>query len=177
MIIKNAETLDEHFKNIHTIENTVSNIDYRKESTSWKKDQFRKSYEWKRFCKHMISIRNNQCEICHTNKDLIVHHKDPIRYADLSNVNNFAVLCCSCHLKVEANCKSQELMDAHPEYKKWYTLYPYSYDNMKWQSGYLTIKKWDREIKAEINKPENVVKIRQRNEALAFMKKHPELFQ
>lgn len=177
MIVSKPTTLDEWFKLNHSLDNTVSNIDYRKEHTSWQKDQFRKSAEWKNFCKHMLSIRNNQCEICHTSENLIVHHKDPLRYTDLSDVNKFAVLCNKCHLKIEANCKSQELMDAHPEYKKWYTLYPYSYDTTKWQSGYRTIRRWDRERKAEINKPETTVSLKQRNEALRFMKDHPELFE
>lgn len=177
MIVQKTYNLTDEIKQRNALDNTVSNVDYRKEYTSWKKSQFRKSWKWQNFCKHMLNLKHNQCEICHTNKDLIVHHKDPIRYEDLSDVTKFAVLCCSCHLKVEANCKSQELMDAHPEYKKWYTLYPYSFDTVKWQSGYRTIKKWDREIKAEINKPEYTVKIKQRNEALHFMKAHPELFE
>lgn len=177
MIIKNQENLADQIKQSHNLDNTVSGVDYRKEYTSWKKSQFRKSWKWQSFCKHMLSIRNNQCEICHTTKDLIVHHKDPLRYENLSNVNDFAVLCCSCHLKVEANCKSQELMNQHPEYKKWYTYYPYERDTVKWQSGYRTIKNWDREIKAEINKPETTISIKQRNEALHFMKAHPELFE
>lgn len=177
MIVKQAESWSEWFALQHTLDNTVSKIDYRKEITSWKKSQFRKSWEWKEFCKRMLRLRNNQCEICHTDKDLIVHHKDPLKYEDLSNVNNFAVLCCRCHLKVEANCQSQELMDAHPEYKKWYTLYPYSYDTVKWQSGYRTIRKWDRDRAAEINRPKYVVPKSKRDEALRFMKQHPELFE
>lgn len=177
MIIKNQETLGEQIKQSHNLDNTVSNVDYRKDYTSWKKSQFRKSWTWKSFCQRMLNLRNNQCEICHTTKDLIVHHKDPLNYEKLTNVNDFAVLCNKCHLKIEANCKSQELMDLHPEYKKWYTYYPYSYDTVKWQSGYRTIQRWDRERKAEINKPESFVKTKQRNEALRFMKDHPELFE
>lgn len=177
MVVHSTENLSERIAQQHALDNTVSNVDYRKDWTSWKKGQFRKSDKWKDFCKHMLLIRGSKCEICHTEKNLIVHHKDPLRYEDLSDVNKFAVLCCRCHLKVEANCRSQEAMDAHPEYKKWYTLYPYSYDTVKWQSGYRTIKRWDREIKSEINRPENVVKVKQRNEALKFMKAHPNLFQ
>lgn len=176
MIVERTETLSEEIRQRNMLDRTVSNVDYRKQWTSWKKDQFRKSSKWKDFCKHMLSIRDNKCEICHTEKDLIVHHKNPLDYENLSNVNDFAVLCCRCHLKVEANCKSQELMDAHPEYKKWYTYYPYSYDTVKWQSGYRTIKRWDRERKAEINKPLEVVSAKKRNEALHFMKLHPEFF-
>lgn len=177
MILRNSETLSEHIQQRNMLDNTVSNVDYRKEWTSWKKDQFRKSWKWREFVKHMLSIRNNQCEICHTDKDLIVHHKNPLKYEDLSNVNDFAVLCCRCHLKVEANCKSQELMDAHPEYRKWYTYYPYSHDTVKWQSGYRTIKRWDREREATINRPEIVKSKKDRDEALHFMKAHPELFE
>lgn len=177
MIVESTDSLYDHIKQRNALDNTVSNVDYRKSYTSWRKGEFRKSYRWKDFCKHMLSLRDNQCEICHTDKDLIVHHKDPLRYEDLSDVNKFAVLCCRCHLKVEANCRSQEAMDAHPEYRKWYTLYPYSYDTVKWQSGYRTIKRWDRERKAEINKPEATVTAKQRNEALKFMKDHPELFE
>lgn len=177
MIVQGASTLGESIKLQHSLDNTVSNVDYRKEWTSWKKDQFRKSWKWREFVKHMLSIRNNQCEICHTDKDLIVHHKNPLKYEDLSNVNDFAVLCCRCHLKVEANCKSQELMDAHPEYRKWYTYYPYSHDTVKWQSGYRTIKRWDREREATINRPEHPVTKQKRDEALKFMKDHPELFE
>lgn len=177
MIVKSVETLGEQIKLQHSLDNTVSGVDYRKQWTSWKKDQFRKSREWKDFCKHMLSIRNNQCEICHTTKDLIVHHKNPLDYENLSNVNDFAVLCCSCHLKIEANCQSQEKMDAHPEYRKWYTYYPYDHDPVKWQSGFRTIRRWDRERKAEINKPEHPITKQKRDEALRWMKQHPELFE
>lgn len=177
MIVGSADTLADQVKLQHTLDNTVSSVDYRKQWTSWKKDQFRKSSKWRDFVKHMLMIRSNKCEICHTDKDLVVHHKNPLDYENLSDVDDFAVLCCRCHLKIEANCKSKELMDAHPEYKKWYTYYPYSYDTVKWQSGYRTIKRWDRERAAEINKPKTVVAKKQRDEALQFMRAHPELFE
>lgn len=176
MIVKKADNLFDWLDQERNLDNTVSAVDYRKELTSWQKSEFRKSPEWKYFVKHMLNLRNHQCEICHTSEQLVVHHKDPLRYKDLSNVNNFAVLCCRCHLKIEANCRSQELMDAHPEYRKWYTFYPYSFDTMKWQSGYRTIKRWKRENIADINRPENVKSKKQIAEALHFMKQHPEFF-
>lgn len=177
MIVKNCESYSDWLDREVHLDNTVSNVDYRKENTSWRKSQFRKSSTWKSFVQRMLNLRNNECEICHTKENLIVHHKDPLRYVDLSNVNNFAVLCNKCHLKVEANCRSQELMDAHPEYSKWYTLYPYSYDPVKWQSGYRTLKRWKREMLADINKPEIVKTNKDCREALQFMKAHPELFE
>lgn len=177
MILNRSENLSEYLKTQHNLDNTVSGVDYRKSQTSWEKSQFRKSHEWLSFCEKMLYLRNHQCEICNTSENLIVHHKDPIRYKRLINTDDFAVLCNKCHLKVEANCKSQELMDAHPEYKKWYTYYPYTYDAVKWQSGHRTIKRWDRERRADINKPETIVNVKQRNEALQFMKDHPELFE
>lgn len=176
MIVKSPDNLSEWLDLERNLDNTVSNVDYRREQTSWEKSQFRKSYEWKRFCEHMLNLRNHECEICHNSNDLVVHHKDPIHYTDLSDVNKFAVLCNRCHLKVEGYCKSQELMDAHPEYRKWYTLYPYGYDTIKWQSGYRTVKRWKREIASNINRPENVQSKKEVNEAVKFMKEHPELF-
>lgn len=176
MIVKGVESLSEWVERERNLDNTVSGVDYRKEHTSWKKSKFRESYEWKMFVKHMLNLRNHQCEICHTGEDLIVHHKDPLKYADLSNVEHFAVLCNRCHLKIEGYCRSQELMDAHPEYRKWFTFYPYNYDPVKWQSGSRTIKRWKREESATINKPENTKSKKVIAEALHFMKQHPELF-
>lgn len=155
--------------------NTVSGIPTRGPDETWKKSQFRKSYQWKHFCAVLIAARGGQCERCHKTEHLVVHHKDPLRYTDLQ-AEKFAVLCNSCHLVIESQCKSTEQMMAHPENRKWHTYYPYNKDPVKWQSGTGTQLKWKREREAQINKSEYTPTKEQAKEAFFFMKEHPELF-
>lgn len=154
---------------------SVSDIPTRSSDESWRKAQFRKTEQWKSFCKRVILVRGSQCERCHSTQRLIVHHKDPLCYTDLE-ASKFAVLCNSCHLIIESQCKSEELMQAHPENRKWHTYYPYNKDAVKWQSGTGTQLKWKLEREATINKPEWTPSKSQAKEAYQFMKAHPELF-
>lgn len=167
--------LSDQTKQFNNYMNTVSGIPTRGPDESWKKAQFRKSYKWRSFCKYLINLRGCQCERCHSPDNLIVHHKDPLNYEDLK-VEKFAVLCNSCHLIIESQCKSEEQMLAHSENRKWHTYYPYNRDPVKWQSGTGTQLKWKRERTAQINKVPYTPTKAQAKEALAFMKEHPELF-
>lgn len=167
--------LSEAISNRNNLMSTVSGISTRGSDETWRKSQFRKSYKWKNFCQVLILARNSQCERCHKTQNLIVHHRDPLRYDDLQ-AEKFAVLCNSCHLIIESQCKSEEQMRAHPENRKWHTFYPYNKDPVKWQSGTGTQLKWKREREAQINKPAYTPSKAQAKEAYLFMKEHPELF-
>lgn len=168
-------TLAESNEQFNNRMNTVSGISTQSPEETWRKNQFRKSYQWKHFCSVIISARGKQCERCHKTEDLVVHHKDPLHYEDLQ-AEKFAVLCNSCHLIIESQCKSEEQMKAHPENRKWHTYYPYNKDPVKWQSGTGTQLKWKRERSATINRPEYTPTKEQAKEAYEFMKLHPELF-
>lgn len=167
--------LSEEIKLRNSRMNTVSGIRTRESQESWKKAKFRKSYEWKHFCETLIIARGGKCERCHSSDRLVVHHKDPLHYSDL-RAEKFSVLCNSCHLIIESQCKSEEMMKAHPENRKWHTFYPYNHDPVKWQSGTGTLNKWVREASADINRPEQTYKREQIKEAYSFMREHPELF-
>lgn len=166
--------LSERVKLNNNLENTVSSIDYRKSTDSWKKSQFRKSYKWTSFVKRLISVRKC-CERCHSTERLVVHHRDPRNYEDLE-ASKFVVLCNSCHLIIESQCKTQEEMNRHPENRKWHTFYPYKVDSIMVQSGIGTINRWNRERVSEINRPETTYSKEQIKQATTFMKEHPELF-
>jgi len=64
--------------------------------------KFRQSGKWKKFRKIMLSRVNNRCEICgiYHKKGLNVHHHNPHEYDNL-NIQDFSVLCKSCHREVE----------------------------------------------------------------------------
>lgn len=65
--------------------------------TSKEKTEFRKSIEWKKFRKQLLSSRPLVCECCGTaTKRLSVHHKDPEHYDDLTP-DKFSLLCSMCH--------------------------------------------------------------------------------
>lgn len=167
--------LNESINTFNSRMNTVSGISTRSSDETWRKNQFRKSRVWKDFCSCLISARGHQCERCHSPENLVVHHRDPLNYTDLK-AEKFAVLCNSCHLIIESQCKSEEQMLLHYENHKWHTFYPYNTDPVKWQSGTGTQLKWKRERQAVINRPEYTPSKKQAKEALDFMKAHPELF-
>jgi DNA-directed RNA polymerase subunit RPC12/RpoP len=67
-----------------------------------KKKEFRNSEAWKTFSKNLRNKRGNKCEFCGSkSKNLGVHHKNPDCYENISNENDFKVLCFSCHKLIE----------------------------------------------------------------------------
>lgn len=72
-----------------------------------KKTKFRNTIEWKDFRAQFIQDNDGLCSFCginhskHTRK-LELHHKDlnPLHYTDISNPNNFCLLCTNCHRTV-----------------------------------------------------------------------------
>lgn len=74
------------------------------------KEAFRKSKEWRDFRKKLIEKRGTQCACCGRKTKLLqLHHICPENYNDLSNEENFALLCCYCHKGVSdlERCKPE----------------------------------------------------------------------
>jgi 5-methylcytosine-specific restriction endonuclease McrA len=66
------------------------------------KKEFRKSETWKTFSEYLRNKRGNKCEFCGSkSKRLGVHHLIPGDYNNVSNENDFKVLCFSCHKLIE----------------------------------------------------------------------------
>jgi hypothetical protein len=165
----------------------VDALDSRSDFESFKKDQFRKSEEWRWFCRSLIEKRGGVCERCGgTGSDcggIQVHHRDPENYSDLDE-SKFVCLCGRCHLIVEARCKTEETMKMCPKVdRRFLTLYPYRRDGeviMK-QSGVRIAKRWLRDVDAQRH-PERYINHstktdpKMAKEAIDFMKEHPDLF-
>lgn len=67
------------------------------------KSKFRATNEWTEFRKGIIQKKNNKCDCCgiffkDTSK-LNLHHKnlDSAEYTNISNPDNFSLLCSTCH--------------------------------------------------------------------------------
>ena len=71
-------------------ENTCSYYFYR---------DFTLSRKWLDFRDYMLKKCKYECELCGRGGVLNVHHRDldPANYTNLSNPNNFRVLCRECH--------------------------------------------------------------------------------
>lgn len=71
--------------------------------TQNEKTKFRSSKEWTDFRKGIISKKNNTCDCCGVYfKDmskLNLHHRnlDSSEYTNISNPDNFSLLCSTCH--------------------------------------------------------------------------------
>lgn len=95
----------------------ITGLDDRGEETTWRKNLFRRSDEWKWFCKQLKEKRGNVCERCGKSGVLAIHHLVPTEYDNL-NEDNFAILCDSCHLFIESYCSTEERMKMCPNVDK-----------------------------------------------------------
>jgi hypothetical protein len=168
-------------------EQHIDGVTSQGEHTSWTKNMFRKSPEWKSFVRTMLEKSDHKCQRCGCEaSSLAVHHKDPKRY-DTLQPELFAVLCDSCHLKIESMCKTEETMKRAPKTDRpFLTLYPYietDKDVLAKGSG----KFWTRKISREVDERRNPgkwinvqsisdTKRREVKDAVSFMKEYPELF-
>jgi hypothetical protein len=67
-----------------------------------KKQEFRNSDVWKTFSRNLREKRGGKCEFCGSkSKRLGVHHKNPDDYENISDENDFKVLCFACHKLIE----------------------------------------------------------------------------
>lgn len=167
----------------------IDGLDDRTPHQSWLKNQFRKSQEWKEFCKQLIS-RREKCERCGSDGkndgSLQVHHLDPRNYNDLTE-EKFKVLCGKCHLKIESFCGTEEKRKQCPNIdKQFLTYYPYKEldkDVLAKASGKFLKKKWANELNEKKNPgkwinvcPLSDQKKKEVKAALYFMKQYPNLF-
>jgi hypothetical protein len=187
---RSFETLSDLVKYDNLKDAHVDGMDSRDPHQSWLKDQFRKSEEWRWFCRSLIEKRGGVCERCGgTGSDcsgLQVHHIHPEDYTDLTE-SHFAVLCGRCHLQIEGMSQTEETMKMAPKKdRRFLTARPYrdgQVDVLRTQSGLRTAKKWVKAVDVEKNperyvNPQNAPKVNREEarDAISFMKDHPELF-
>jgi hypothetical protein len=185
--VRGFDSLAEALQFSDLIDRHVDSLDARDPENTWRKNMFRRSPEWREFCRALIQKRGGKCERCGGDDVVLcVHHRDPWHY-DLLDEELFAVLCDSCHLKVESMCGTEEGFRICPrEDRRFLTVKPYKAkqsDILALQSGGRTARKWVREIKASrapaeyVNpKKISVGESKQKTEAIKFMRAHPELF-
>jgi hypothetical protein len=166
----------------------VDGMDKRNPHESWKKDMFRKSKEWRWFCKTLIEKRGGVCERCGGKGEdcsgLQVHHIHPEDYTNLKE-ENFVVICGRCHLLIERFSRTEESRKMCPKSdRRFLTAEPYvdsQRDVLSYQSGLRTAEKWAKSISAQKSPekwliPPPKVDRKQAKKAVDFMKEHPELF-
>jgi hypothetical protein len=169
----------------------IDGTDSRNPHSSWLKNLFRRSDEWKSFCKDLILKRGSKCEKCGCEqKDAVsglqVHHHNPKFYNDLTE-ENFSVLCGKCHLIIESFCITEEKMKMCPNVdKKFLTHYPYKVsDKILVNSNKFQIRKWCKELDATKNpgkylnpptKQMTGIHKKEVQDAVNFIKNNPQLF-
>lgn len=99
--------------------------------TQAEKIAFRQTQRWKNFRETLKILRNCTCELCgivkRTGREqakLNVHHLNPDQYTDVSNIDDFALLCYTCHEIVEYWVRriNSKKFSAPPNFATWFAL-------------------------------------------------------
>ena len=70
--------------------------------------KFRTTKVWAEFRQSILDQRPHRCELCgiyKKPKGLQLHHLHPADYTNLSNPDDFALLCSDCHSMIEKMAK------------------------------------------------------------------------
>jgi len=74
------------------------------------KKEFRQTKEWKVFSRNLRNKHGGKCELCYSKSNVGVHHLNEQDYENISNEDDFSVVCFTCHKRLHNLASSKRIV-------------------------------------------------------------------